>query len=366
MNALILLFFNIILLSQAFAYPNPKSINAKIENFIKTHDAKGMIYGLWIDGKPVNIHAVGESMTAVPADIEMHIRAGGVTETMLTTILMKMCEEKIINLDNTIEPWYPHLPNASHITLKMLANGTSGLQDYVYNQKFVNEVINHPFKQWTEKELLSYATMNSPLFFPGKSQHYTHTDYVILSSILSRVSHTSIEELYDIYILKKLKMQHTLFNSKTAEMPAPILHSFSQDRRIYEDATFWSPSWTAGSGGIISTILDLGVWGNAWMQGDLLTKASTVQLRAPDTVGKGKNTKEVYFAMGFGVVNHWLIQNPRFGGYSGVLAVLPEKRIVFVAFNTLNETKTETGNLSVALWKQLAAELAPEYTIPNF
>lgn len=149
-------------------------------------------------------------------------------------------------------------------------------------------------------------------------------------------------------------------------VPAPVLHSFSQDRGIYEDATFWDPSWTASSGSMTSTIEDLGIWANTWMSGNLLTDNSTQQLRAPETVGKGKNTNELYFAMGFGVANHWLIQNPRFGGYSGVFAVLPEKQIVFIAFNTLKPTINDTNNLSAALWKELAADLAPEYPLPDF
>lgn len=160
-------------------------------------------------------------------------------------------------------------------------------------------------------------------------------------------------------------MKNTQFE-RTATIPSPVLHSFSQDRGVYEDATFWDPSWTASSGSMTSTIEDLGTWANAWMNGSLLTSESSLELRAPETVGKGKNTSELYFAMGFAVANHWLIQNPRFGGYSGVFAVLPEKQIVFIAFNTLKPTSKEADNLSVALWKELAHDLAPEYPIPNF
>ncbi|WP_298626458.1 serine hydrolase [uncultured Legionella sp.] len=343
-----------------------EKLDKEVQAFVKNQPVKAMIYGLWMNGKPISINAIGDSMTKVSATKEMHFRIGGVTETMLTTLLMQMVEQKKVKLSDTIDQWYPDLPNASRVTLKMLANCTSGYPDYVYNKKFIDAVINHPFKYWSDKELLDYALMQDPVFKPGTNQHYSHTDYVLLGSILKQVNEEPINALFHEGIFNELGMKNTRFN-RTAPIACPVLHSFSQDRGVYEDATFWSPSWTSTSGSIVSTIQDLGVWANAWMNGSLLSEKSTQQLRAPETVGKGNNTPSRYFAMGFAVANHWLIQNPSFGGYSGIFAVLPEKRIVFIAFNTLKPVSTENNtNFSMELWKQLAGKLAPEFPLPSF
>ncbi|CDZ76288.1 D-alanyl-D-alanine carboxypeptidase precursor [Legionella massiliensis] len=344
----------------AYAEISQSWLDAKIQAFIKDKPVKAMIYGLWINGEPVSVQATGESMTAVPATKDMHFRIGGVTETMLTTLLMQMVEQKVVKLDDKISRWYPDLPNADLVNLKMLANCTSGYPDFVYNKKFIDVALNQPFKQWTDKELIDFAFMEAPLFKPDTDQHYTHTDFVLLGAILSQAGKKPLKGLLHSYILKPLAMRGTEFNL-TATMLSPTLHSFSQDRGVYEDATFWDPSWTAASGAVNSTIDDLGRWAEAWMQGNLLSAESTQKLRAPDTVGKGKNREDRYFAMGFAVVNHWLIQNPRFGGYSGFFAVLPEKNMVFIAFNTLKADDKESPNFSMELWKQLAGELAPEY-----
>ncbi|MCL9685082.1 serine hydrolase domain-containing protein [Legionella maioricensis] len=363
LNILIIMFL-ITLKTDVYAGITQSGINNKIQLFIKNKPVKAMIYGLWVNGVPISINAVGESMTAVPATTDMHFRIGGVTETILTTILMQMVEQKKISLDDKVARWYPNLPNANRVTLKMLANCTSGYSDYVYNKKFINEVTNHPFKQWSDQSLLDYAMIQAPLFQPGMNQAYSHTDYVILSSILSKVSNKPLHELFQSSVLAKLKMNNTLFR-RTASIPSPVLHSFSQDRSVYEDATFWDPSWTS-FGAMVSNINDLGLWANAWMHGSLLTEQSLQILRAPDTVGKGRNRSDLYFAMGFVIANHWLIQNPSFGGYSGIFAVLPEKGIVFIAFNTLKPGDLTNENFSVALWQQLAMDLAPEYPLPKF
>jgi CubicO group peptidase (beta-lactamase class C family) len=354
-----------VLIPSAYAEINQSWLDNKVQAFVKDKPVKAMIYGLWINGEPVSIAALGETMTAVPATSKMHFRIGGVTETMLTTLFMQLVEQNKLTLDAKVERWFPDLPNAKEVTLKMLANGTSGYPDYVYNKKFNEVDNNNPFKKWTDKELLDFAFMEPPLFKPGTNQHYSHTDYVILGSILAQATNKSLAELLQSYILTPVAMSETQFNL-TAEIPSPVLHSFSNVRSIYEDATFWSPSWTASSGSMVSTIADLGKWANTWLQGSLLTAKSTTELRAPDTVGKGSNRADLYFAMGFGVVNHWLMQNPAFGGYSGIFAALPEKNMVFIAFNTLSAEDKTNANLSKALWLDLAPELAPEYPLPKF
>ncbi|MBA2710670.1 MAG: beta-lactamase family protein [Tatlockia sp.] len=344
---------------------NQVFLDKKVQNFVKAKPVKAMVYGLWIKGQPISIKALGESMTAVPATTEMHFRIGGVTETMLTTVLMQLVERNKIALDAKIARWFPDLPNASEVSLQMLANGTSGYPDYVFNKKFDEIDSKHPFKKWTDKELIDLAFLQPPLFKPGASQHYSHTDYVLLGNILSQIANKPLGELLQSNILTPLGMKETRFDL-TAEIPSPVLHSFSDVRTIYEDATYWSPSWTSSSGSMVSTINDLGKWANAWLKGSLVTPESTKQLRATDTVGKGSNKPNLYFAMGFGVANHWLMQNPSFGGYSGIFAVLPEKNIVFIAFNTLQPGDKTNTNWSKILWQVLATELSPENLVPHF
>lgn len=341
-----------------------ETLDNNVQTFMTTQPIKAIVYGLWIDGRPVSIKAIGKSMTDVPATTDMHFRIGGVTETLLTTLLMQLVEKKKLSLDDKVARWYPDLPNANSVTLKMLANGTSGYPDYVFNKKFIDDLVNAPFDHWSDKKIIEYAFMEPQRFAPGASQHYSHTDYVLLGNIISQVSKQDLSKLLRSFILKPLSMKHTRF-SLTPSIPAPVLHSYTKDRGFYEESTFWNPSWTSSSGSMTSTIRDLGRWANAWMNGALLTDASTKQLRAPETVGKGHNTETLYFAMGFAIANHWLFQNPSFGGYSGIFAVLPEKKLVFIAFTTLKSEEKNNGHLGIKLWKGLAPELAPEYPLPK-
>lgn len=132
-------------------------LDNKVKAFVKHQPVKAIIYGLWVDGKPVSINSLGDSMTAVPATKLMHFRIGGVTETLLTSVLMKLAEQNKLGLDDKVARWFPKLPNASEVTLRMLANGMSGYPDYVYNKKFIDLATNQPFKHWSDRLDFSHS-----------------------------------------------------------------------------------------------------------------------------------------------------------------------------------------------------------------
>src|SRR5262245_5545617 len=103
-----------------FLFINGYANNQKMSNDIKTiiNDVrtqahlKGVIYGVWQDGKPIAVGAMGNSMTNVPATGEMHFRIGGITETFLTTLLMQLVDQKKLALDDTVSKWFPNFPEA--------------------------------------------------------------------------------------------------------------------------------------------------------------------------------------------------------------------------------------------------------------
>src|SRR5690348_9095335 len=69
---------------------------------------KAVLFGVWIGARKVLTVALGNSMTTVPATTDMHYRIGGIAETFMSTLLLKLVELKRISLDETIERWFPH------------------------------------------------------------------------------------------------------------------------------------------------------------------------------------------------------------------------------------------------------------------
>jgi CubicO group peptidase (beta-lactamase class C family) len=64
---------------------------------------------------------------------------------------------------------------------------------------------------------------------------------VILGDVISKVRKRPLAEVMREGILKPLGLTGT-DNPSTAEIPAPVLHSFDNERDVFEDATYWDPS----------------------------------------------------------------------------------------------------------------------------
>jgi hypothetical protein len=111
-------------------------IVAKARQIIKTNHLRAVILRVTRDGEELVTASMGESMTGVPADPNMRFRNGGVAISYMTTLLLRMVDQGIVTLDDSIDAWLPDLPDADRVTLKMLANMTSGYPDFVPDEEF--------------------------------------------------------------------------------------------------------------------------------------------------------------------------------------------------------------------------------------
>lgn len=90
-----------------------------------------IVAGIDVGGREQVFLAAGESLPGQPATPAMTARLGAMSITALATILLRLAEEGTLSLDDPLERWLPGYPEGSAITLRMLANSTSGYADYV-------------------------------------------------------------------------------------------------------------------------------------------------------------------------------------------------------------------------------------------
>jgi CubicO group peptidase (beta-lactamase class C family) len=67
-------------------------------------------------------------MTGVPANLDMHLRIGGVSESFFGTLVMILVDQGKIRLDDKISKWLPDLLAADKVTIEMLIKNASGYQ----------------------------------------------------------------------------------------------------------------------------------------------------------------------------------------------------------------------------------------------
>src|SRR6266536_1523241 len=201
-----------------------------VQKAMKTDHLRAVMVKVTQGDKVVVRQAFGESMTGVPATTAMHFRNGAVAFAYLGTLLMKFVDEHKVRLDDTIERWMPDLPEANKVTLKMLANQTSGYPDYETDPKFLAAFNSDPFHIWTFEERLKIAFSRPMQFDPGTNWSYAHTNFMILGEILSKIGKKPLDALLREKVLVPMGLKNTIA-SQTSEIPSPMLHAFDSERR---------------------------------------------------------------------------------------------------------------------------------------
>jgi CubicO group peptidase (beta-lactamase class C family) len=337
------------------------SILKKLVEMKEENHVKALIAGIWKGDREILTIALGESMTTVSASIDMHIRIGGVSELFLGTLLMILADEGKINLNDKISNWLPDLLEAEKVTPGMLIKNTAGYKDYVLNNEFIELFTKEPFRNFSSEEIIAYSTNGGELNFPpGTDQRYSHTEFTILGEVITRATGKTMPELYDEYIFRPLGLEQTGYNIDQ-ELPSPVLHAYSSVRGIYEDATYWNPSWTGESGPLFSTVHDLWKWSQAFGKGTLLSPGSFKEMVSPPDVSVNADP---YFASGFIVSNGWYMQNPSFNGYSGAFGYLPSKDLTIIVYSTQSEDP-DSGAKAFPMFKELVKMITPDSEI-NF
>ena len=350
---------------------------------------KAVLVRVTVGGDEVLTDAFGESMTGVPASTAMHFRNGAVAISYVATLLLRLVDQNRVALDDRLAKWLPEVPNADRVTLGQLAQMTSGYPDYVLgNAEFEAAFLADPFRQWTPEQLLGFAVHRPLLYPPGTNWNYAHTNYLLLGLALEKATGKDMPTLLREEVLAPLGLNDTT-NSFTPEIPQPVLHAFSSERRqalgvppgrsFYEDSTFWNPSWTITHGAVqTTTIHDLEATAAGLGSGRLLSRESYQSMISPRLRGRthaqpgcptcGPQTDFYTYGMGVVISGDWLLQNPMFGGYAAIEAYLPADKIaIAIAVTYAQDAFDATGdyrNEADTLFRRIGAALAPDHAPP--
>lgn len=343
------------------------------------------------DGKELVTAAYGESLPGVPATVDMHFRNGAVAISYLSTLLLVLVDDGICALEDPLAKWLPKIADADRVTLRMLANMTSGYRDYVYEPAFLASLYVDPFRQVTREEQLAASFKLPRIFEPGTNWEYAHTNYVILGQAPEVMTGQPMATLMQKRTLDPLGLRNTT-GSATPAIPEPVLHAYTSERRealgidptiqFYEESTFWNPSWTLAKGAIQTTnIFDMTASAIAIGEGTLLSPASHAEQVSPKLVGFGAplkgcascHTLTDAFSYGLGVVlrGPWILQNPMFSGFAATEGYLPSHKLAIAVSVTFSEASFDKsgnsihGNASTIVFDEIAAALVPDNATPK-
>lgn len=329
-----------------------------VQSLFASEHLGSVIIGVWREGDPVLVGALGTSTAGVPATVDMHHRTGNLGHSMTTTVLLQQVEAGTISLDDTLSEYLPDVPGANQVTIDQLARSTAGYPHYPSNPEFQTWLYADPFADRSVEDLLSFGADEGPQFEPGTDWQFSDTNMLLLGMALEKATGTSMAKLVQEGIFDPLGMTDTTSYLSTA-LPEPVLHSYTPERGPWEEATFWNPAWIQWIGGWGSNQDDIRTFIEAVGTGALVSPESHELQLGSENIGLGTNTEARYYAMGISIVNDWLLTAPGMQGLKASIGYLPSAQLtVVIYFTTTPEYDQSTrGTL---IFEPLSAILAPE------
>ncbi len=244
--------------------------------------------------------------------------------------ILQLKEQGKLKLTDSLRAYFPQLPY-HNITIQNLLTHTSGLPDY----------LNQMTKKWDHKQIafnndvLEFLASNKPkpLFPPGSQYEYSNTGYILLASIIDKLTGDSYANYLKQHIFKPLGMDSSrVYNTRRSKKDTIANYAYGYvynavsktyvlpDSLKRFDFVYWLDGVT-GDGTVNSTTGDLLKWDNALLSHKLLNAADQKDMLSPhvltDTIAKG------YYGYGIDILKdelgNFTSHNGSWPGYTSVL-----------------------------------------------
>ena len=348
---ILLLFISII----TFQFSFSQTIDTlKLNNYFKSLDLNNKFMGsvaLLKNGEIIYKNQVGytDITTQKKPNENTKYRIGSISKTFTAVLIFKAVEEGKLNLEKTLDNYFPNLKNSNSITISNLLNHRSGIHNFT-NEK---EYLEYNTEPKTENEMLSIILKFDSDFKPNSKSEYSNSNYVLLSYILEKTYNKTFFKILKEKITQPIKLKNTFFGDKiNLKNNESNSYSFNGEWEIQTETDMSIP---LGAGGIVSTPNDLLKFSEALFNYKIISKNSLSKMKElEDNYGMGLFKMPFYDKYSFG-------HTGGIDGFSSVFGYFPEEKCAFAL--TSNGTNYDNNEISIALLNVLFNK---PFEIPSF
>jgi CubicO group peptidase (beta-lactamase class C family) len=245
-------------------------------------------------GKPVFVRGYGVRALRSKAviDARTNFRLASFTKQFTALAIMLLVHDGKLRYDETLTQIFPDFPSyGKTITIRNLLNHTSGLPDYEDLMDAVEKVTGPrwtPEKQIQDDEVLELLKKEkNGNFAPGTSWAYSNSAYVVLGTIVSKLSGKTFAEFLRDRIFAPLKMDHTIVFQRGKNEVVDRAFGHAKENSALKETDQSSTSATLGDGGIYSNLEDLAKWDDALRNRALLSEIEFQPALVPAKLNDG-------------------------------------------------------------------------------
>ena len=194
----------------------------------------------------------------VPLTTRSIFHVASVSKQFTAAAILLLAQDGKLSVEDDIRTYVPEITDfGSRITLRHLANHTSGIRDQwallgLAGWRYSRDLI-------TDDDVLALLSRQKDLNFrPGERHLYSNSGYTLLAVVVSRVSGKSFREFTDERIFKPLGMTNTHFRDGFNEIVKNQAYGYAPAGDTFRlSVTNFD---TAGATSLLTTVEDLAKW----------------------------------------------------------------------------------------------------------
>jgi len=280
------------------------------------------------DGNVLYTRSIGSSQINgtenKPLTSASRYRIGSITKMFTAVMILQLAEEGKLKLTDTLDKFFPQIPNAKKITIAQILAHRSGIHDSLIDQNLRTVARTTAA---TRDELLAIVAKGTPDFEPDTKHSYSNSGYFLLGLIIEKITGKPYEEALRTRITSKLSLKDTYVATGNIDVTNNEALTYFRLGNEWKQTQETHPSNLFGGGFIISTPLDMARFIQALFDLKLISKASLASM---------KTMRDDY---GYGIGPFTFAGKTFYGhtggadNYGAWLAYLPEEKLA-VAYTT--------------------------------
>ena len=210
------------------------------------------------------------------------IRVGSITKTFISSTIMQLVDDGLLDLDATIDKYIPdvNIHNKDKITVRDLIAHRTGLFNYVVDPDIVGlqkSLQDDPLKEFSPSDLIAISNAQPVNHEPGAQYKYSNTGLILAGLIIEKVTKKPLIEILHKKTINSVGLMRTEFPIDPG-IQSNYMHGhadYNNDGVLdskKEIVTYLSPSVSWAAGAMISNLDDLSKWMKVYVDGDLISK----------------------------------------------------------------------------------------------
>jgi CubicO group peptidase (beta-lactamase class C family) len=184
---------------------------AKLDQFLDRLAEKNKAMGSLViakDGKVLYTRAIGfaqvDATAKKPLTAANRFRIASITKTYTAVMILQLVEEGKLKLTDTLDKFFPQVPNARKITILQILSHRSGIPNVRRDQATWK-----PWETITKEEMLTLIVKGDPEFEPDTKSSYSNSGYFLLGLILEKLTGKPYDQALEERINSKIGLKNT-------------------------------------------------------------------------------------------------------------------------------------------------------------